>query len=52
MKALLQSAAAASQKKLTEFLIEAGANAAEETLANRKIWGITRLTSQNSSPMS
>ena len=35
MKALLQRAADSSHKSVTEFLLEAGVNAAEEALVNR-----------------
>ena len=38
MKALLQRAAASSQRSVTEFLLEAGINAAEDTLANRQMF--------------
>jgi len=37
MKVLLERAAATSRKNVAEFLIEAGAGAAEETLANHHI---------------
>jgi uncharacterized protein (DUF1778 family) len=37
VKALLQRAAAASHKNVTEFLLEAGINAAEQTLADRRV---------------
>jgi len=38
VKALLQRAAASSHKNVTEFLLEAGINAAEETLADRRVF--------------
>jgi uncharacterized protein (DUF1778 family) len=38
VKALLQRAAAASHKNVTEFLLEAGIHAAEETLADRRLF--------------
>jgi uncharacterized protein (DUF1778 family) len=38
VKTLLQRAAAASHKNVTEFLLEAGINAAEETLADRRLF--------------
>ena len=38
VKALLQRAAASSHKNVTEFLLEAGINAAEETLADRRLF--------------
>ncbi len=38
MKALLQRAATASHKNVTEFLLEAGINAAEEALADRRMF--------------
>ena len=38
MKALLQRAAASSQKNVTEFLLEAGINAAEDALVNRQMF--------------
>jgi uncharacterized protein (DUF1778 family) len=38
VKALLPRAAASSHKKVTEFLLEAGINAAEETLADRRLF--------------
>lgn len=37
-KALLQRAANSSHKSVTEFLLEAGLNAAEETLADRRVF--------------
>jgi len=37
MKALLQRAAAFSHKNVTEFLLEAGINAAEEALGDRRM---------------
>lgn len=37
VKALLQRAAAASHKNVTEFLLEAGIHAAEETLVDRRL---------------
>ena len=37
MKALLQRAAAFSHKNVTEFLLEAGINAAEEALVDRRM---------------
>ena len=40
VKAFLQRAAASSHKNVTEFLLEAGINAAEETLAD---WRLFRL---------
>jgi uncharacterized protein (DUF1778 family) len=38
VKAFLQRAAASSHKNVTEFLLEAGINAAEETLADRRLF--------------
>jgi uncharacterized protein (DUF1778 family) len=38
VKALLQRAAASSHKNVTEFLLEAGINAAEEALADRRLF--------------
>lgn len=38
MKALLQRAASFSHKNVTEFLLEAGINAAEETLVDRRMF--------------
>lgn len=38
MKALLQRAANSSHKNVTEFLLEAGLNAAEEALVNRQLF--------------
>ena len=38
MKALLQRAAASSHKNVTEFLLEAGLNAAEDALVDRRIF--------------
>ena len=38
MKALLQRAAASSHKNVTEFLLEAGINAAEDALVDRRIF--------------
>ena len=38
MKALLQQAAASSGKTVTEFLLEAGIDAAEGTLADRRMF--------------
>ena len=38
MKALLQRAADSSHKSVTEFLLEAGVNAAEEALVNRRLF--------------
>jgi uncharacterized protein (DUF1778 family) len=38
MKALLLRAAAASHKNVTEFLLEAGINAAEEALVDRHLF--------------
>ena len=37
-KALLQRAASASHKNVTEFLLDAGLSAAEHTLANRRLF--------------
>lgn len=37
-KALLQRAAAASRKNVTEFLLEAGIAAAEDALADRRVF--------------
>lgn len=37
-KALLQRAAGASHKNVTEFLLEAGLNAAEEALVDRRLF--------------
>jgi uncharacterized protein (DUF1778 family) len=37
-KALLQRAAASSRKNVTEFLLEAGINAAEEALVDRRMF--------------
>ena len=38
MKALLQRAAVSSHKNVTEFLLEAGINAAEDALADRRMF--------------
>lgn len=38
MKALLQRAASSSRKNVTEFLLEAGINAAEEALVDRRMF--------------
>lgn len=38
IKALLHRAAASSQKSVTEFLLEAGINAAEDVLVHRRIF--------------
>ena len=38
VKALLQRAASASHKNVTEFLLDAGLRAAEDTLANRRLF--------------
>ena len=38
MKALIQRAAASSHKNVTEFLLEAGINAAEDALVDRRIF--------------
>lgn len=38
MKALLQRAATSSHKNVTEFLLEAGINAAEEALVDRRMF--------------
>ena len=38
VKAFLQRAAATSHKSVTEFLLEAGIHAAEETLADRRLF--------------
>lgn len=38
MKALLQRAATASHKSVTEFLLEAGMSAAEDALINRQLF--------------
>ena len=38
VKALLQRAASASHKNVTEFLLDAGLSAAEDTLANRRLF--------------
>ncbi len=38
LKALLQRAAASSHKNVTEFLLEAGINAAEDALADRRMF--------------
>ncbi|MDP6623891.1 MAG: DUF1778 domain-containing protein [Alphaproteobacteria bacterium] len=38
MKALLQRAASSSHKNVTEFLLEAGLNAAEEALVDRQLF--------------
>ena len=38
IKALLQRAAAFSHKNVTEFLLEAGTNAAEEALVDRRLF--------------
>lgn len=38
MKALLQRAASVSHKNVTEFLLEAGINTAEETLIDRRMF--------------
>ena len=37
-KALLQRAASASHKNVTEFLLDAGLSVAEDTLANRRLF--------------
>lgn len=39
-RALLQRAAAASHKNVTEFLVEAGVTAAEQALADRRRFGL------------
>ena len=38
MKALLQQAAASSRKTVTEFLLDAGIDAAEDALADRRMF--------------
>lgn len=38
MKSLLQRAAATSHKNVTEFLLEAGINAAEESMVDRRLF--------------
>jgi uncharacterized protein (DUF1778 family) len=38
MKALLQRAAASSHKNITDFLLEAGVTAAEQALADRRLF--------------
>ena len=38
MKALLQQAAASSNKNVTEFLLDAGLNAAEDVLGDRQLF--------------
>ncbi|MFZ5610108.1 MAG: DUF1778 domain-containing protein [Pseudomonadota bacterium] len=38
MKALLQRAASSSHKNVTEFLLEAGINAAEDALVDRRMF--------------
>jgi uncharacterized protein (DUF1778 family) len=38
MKSLLQRAAATSHKNVTEFLLEAGINAAEDSLVDRRLF--------------
>ena len=38
VKALLQRAASASHKNVTEFLLDAGLSVAEDTLANRRLF--------------
>ena len=38
VKALLQRAASASHKNVTEFLLDTGISAAEDTLANRRLF--------------
>jgi len=38
MKSLLQRAAATSHKNVTEFLLDAGINAAEESLVDRRLF--------------
>jgi len=38
LKALLQRAASSSHKNVTEFLLEAGINAAEEALMDRRLF--------------
>ncbi len=38
VKALLQRAASASHKNVTEFLLDMGISAAEDTLANRRLF--------------
>ncbi len=40
MKVLLQRAATSSHKSITEFLLEAGMNAAEDALMNRRLFRI------------
>ena len=40
MKSLLQRAATLSHKNVTEFLLEAGLTAAEERLADRRLFGL------------
>lgn len=39
---LLQDAAASTSKSVTEFLLDAGVLAAEETLANRRVFHLAR----------
>jgi uncharacterized protein (DUF1778 family) len=39
-KALLQSAAAAAHKNVSEFLLDAGLRAAAETLADRRVFAL------------
>ena len=38
VKALLQQAAASSNKNVTEFLLDAGLNAAEDVMGNRRLF--------------
>ena len=40
MKALLQRAATVSHKNVTDFLLEAGIKAAEESLLDRRVFGL------------
>ena len=50
LKALLQRAAASSHKNVTEFLLEAGINAAEDALVDRRIFRLDDRQWQASPP--
>lgn len=50
MKALLQRAADSSRKSLTEFLLEAGANAAEEALVSTRRCAMAGVPGSTRSP--
>ena len=52
MKALLQRAAASSHKNVTEFLLEAGINAAEDALVDRRIFSGSTIASGRPSRLS